>query len=82
MQRTQIYLTEKERKALRGLARRLGRSQSSLIREAVDRFIERHREGGRRDRLRRARGIWADRPDLPDFEHVRRELDRVEARDT
>lgn len=78
MERTQIYLTEKERKALRSLARRLGRSQSAIIREAVDRYIERYAEGSRRDVLRRARGIWADRLDLSDFEQVRRELDRVD----
>ena len=78
MERTQIYLTEKERKALRSLARRLGRSQSSIIREAVDTYVERYSETGRRDLLRRARGIWADRSDLPDFEQVRRELDRVD----
>ena len=77
MERTQIYLTEKERKALRALARRLGRSQSALIRDAVDRYVERYQEGNRLHLLRRARGIWANRRDLPDFKQVRRELDRV-----
>ena len=77
MERTQIYLTEKERKALRALARRLGRSQSALIRDAVDRYVERYQEGNRLDLLRRARGVWANRRDLPDFKQVRRELDRV-----
>jgi len=76
MKRTQIYLTEKERKALRALAARLGKSQSALIRNAVDRFIDRYQEGNRVDLLRRGRGIWADRTDLPDFEEVRRELER------
>jgi hypothetical protein len=77
MQRTQIYLTQKERKALKALATRLGRSQSALIRDAVDRYIERYQEGNRVDLLRRARGLWANRPDLPDFDQVRRELDRL-----
>ena len=67
MERTQIYLTEKERKALRALSRRLGRSQSALIRDAVDRYVERYQEGNRLDLLRSARGIWASRGDLPDF---------------
>ena len=42
MQRTQIYLSEAERQGLRALAQRSGRSQSALIREAIDSFLERH----------------------------------------
>jgi len=77
MERTQIYLTEEERRALRALAARLDRSQSALIREAIDRYVDRYQEGNRVDLLRQARGLWADREDLPDFEAVRRELDRI-----
>ncbi|HEX9814983.1 MAG TPA: CopG family transcriptional regulator [Myxococcota bacterium] len=77
MERTQIYLTASERKALRALGRRLGRSQSALIREAVDRYIDRYQEGNRLDLLRSGRAIWAKRRDLPEFEQVRRELDRI-----
>jgi len=76
MRRTQIYLTEKERRALKSLASRLGQSQSEIIRTAVDRYIERYHEGNRLDLLRQARGLWADRDDLPDFSEVRREMDR------
>jgi len=76
MERTQIYLTEKERKALKAMAARLGRSQSAMIREAVDRYIERYQEGNRLELLRRGRGLWQDRRDLPDFVELRKELDR------
>ena len=77
MERTQIYLTTNERKALRALGRRLGRSQSAIIRDAVDRHIDRYQEGNRLDLLRSGRAIWAKRRDLPEFEQVRGELDRI-----
>ena len=77
MERTQIYLTEAERRALKALATRLDRSQSALIREAIDRYVDRYQEGNRLGLLRTARGMWADKQGLPDFEVVRQELDRT-----
>lgn len=76
MQRTQIYLSEAERQGLQALALRTGRSQSALIREAVDVFLHQHQPQGRQARLRQARGLWATRSDLPDWRAPRQELDR------
>ena len=39
MVRTQIYLSTEDRQGLQSLARQLGRSQSDLIREAIDGFL-------------------------------------------
>jgi predicted transcriptional regulator len=76
MQRTQIYLSEEERQGLQALALRSGRSQSALIREAIDAFLVQHQPQGRLARLRQARGLWATRSDLPDWQALRGELDR------
>lgn len=59
LQRTQIYLSQAERQGLQALALRSGRSQSALIREAIDAFLEQHQPQGRLARLRQARGLWA-----------------------
>lgn len=76
MVRTQIYLTENQRDELAVIARTIGKKQSELIREAIDRFIDqadvRHRELV----LREAAGIWKNRKDLPDFKLIRGEWDR------
>jgi predicted transcriptional regulator len=76
MQRTQIYLSEQERQGLQALALSRGSSQSALIREAIDAYLQLHQPQHRLARLRQARGLWANRSDLPDWMALRRELDR------
>jgi hypothetical protein len=76
MIRTQIYLTEKERAALQNISRETGKNYSALIREAVDHFIGLFKEEDRKKFFSQAKGLWAERQNLPDFKKLRREMDR------
>jgi len=73
---TQIYLTEEEQHGLRELSLRTGRSQTDLIREAIDSLLFRQPNGDRLALLRQTCGLWSERTDLPDFASLRREYDR------
>ncbi len=76
MVRTQIYLTDRQRAELASIAKTLGKKQSELIREAVDRYIDAAGDRRREMVLKEAAGIWKDRTDLPDFRSLRSEWDR------
>ncbi|MCP4757337.1 MAG: iron-containing alcohol dehydrogenase [Proteobacteria bacterium] len=76
MVRTQLYLTERQRDELAAIAKILGKKQSELIREPVDRFIDGVGRSRRKRVLRETAGIWKDREDLPDFRSIRTEWDR------
>ncbi len=76
MERTQIYLTKRQRDELAAMAKVLGKKQSELIREAVERLIDQSGHRRRAAVLREAAGIWKDRTDLPDFKRMRSECDR------
>jgi Arc/MetJ-type ribon-helix-helix transcriptional regulator len=76
MVRTQIYLTERQRDELSAIAKTVGKKQSELIREAVDRLIDEASCDRRMTVLQEAAGLWKDRTDLPDFKSTRNEWDR------
>jgi hypothetical protein len=76
MVRTQIYLTERQRDELSAIAKTVGKKQSELIREAVDRLIDEASCDRRETVLQEAAGLWKDRTDLPDFKSTRNEWDR------
>ena len=80
MVRTQIYLTEQEQAALRVLSGTTGRSQSELIRSAIDRLIEQTLVKDRGQVFAAAAGLWAEGGEREDFLAVRREADRIEPR--
>ena len=74
MLKSQVYLTEMEKQQLSFLAKKTGKSQSALIREAIDLFIIYKKN--RKKAIQTAAGIWKNRTDLPDFEKLRREFGR------
>lgn len=71
MVRTQIYLTEEEQVSLQTLAVASGRSQSEIIRQAVDEFVTKSTGDHRLQMIRKARGIWKNREDTPDIRALR-----------
>jgi Arc/MetJ-type ribon-helix-helix transcriptional regulator len=58
------------------MAKTMGKKQSELIREAIDRLIDQLGHRQRDAVLRETAGIWKDRKDLPDFEAARADWDR------
>ena len=76
MVRTQIYLTERQRKKLTIMAETMGKKQSELIREAIDLLINQLDNRQREATLKKVAGIWKDRRDLPDYETLRGDWDR------
>ena len=76
MIRTQIYITDKQRAQLAVIAKDLGKKQSEIIREAIDRLIDQSGKSRKEKVLRESAGIWKNREDLPDFRAIRSEWDR------
>lgn len=76
MVRTQVYLTEDEQNNLKGLVNLTGKPQSELIREAIDQFITKNQPLSRLTSLRKAKGIWHNRTDIPDLRHLRTEFEQ------
>ena len=68
---TRTDLTSRQRDQLAAIASSCNKRQSELIREAVDRFIEKHGRDRRQSVLRTAAGIWADRANIPSLRVLR-----------
>ncbi|MEX2471582.1 MAG: ribbon-helix-helix protein, CopG family [Gemmatimonadota bacterium] len=77
MVRKQIRLTERQNAALEAMSRRTGRSQSELIRDAIDAMIAPPAFEDRLALMAVGRGMWAGTAELPYFGSVRREFDRA-----
>jgi hypothetical protein len=71
--RTQIYLTALQVKQLRSAAQTTGKTQSMLIREAIDAALTTRHAGNWREIVATARGMWRKREDLIDLRQLRQE---------
>ncbi len=60
MIRTQIYLSEAQRRALQALGKKCERPMSALIREAIDAFLNEQTDST--EALEASFGLWRDRP--------------------
>lgn len=60
MIRTQVYLTEQEYAALHNLSPFLKKTQSELIRTAIDDFVTRYDLERKKNLLLQAAGSWKD----------------------
>jgi len=79
MHRTQVYLTDEERKAIQALARQSGKSFSATLRDAIDDYIAKYRTEALSKAIEASYGCWRDRDDLT-LEALRHEWDAREDR--
>jgi predicted DNA-binding protein len=67
MVRTQIYLTDEQKRQLEQLAAASGRKQSEMIREAIDGYLVKQEPKDWKAAFEAVRGMWAGRDDLDGF---------------
>ncbi|MEO7673573.1 MAG: CopG family transcriptional regulator [Pyrinomonadaceae bacterium] len=77
MTTAQIVLTDLQMDALHKLSAKTGRAEDELLQEAVNKLISEADVDKQNwlQSLRKAKGIWKDRDDLPDFQQLRKEFD-------
>ncbi|BBD53916.1 unknown protein [Planktothrix agardhii NIES-204] len=76
MPETKISLDEPLQNALAEISRETGKTESQLISEAVERLIKDYQRQNRYLLIQQAKGIWADREDIPDLQKLRQEWQR------
>ena len=71
-----VKLSDQTHEDLDQIARLTGKSEDQLVIEAVDQYLAKLHNGDRISAMRRAKGIWKDRHDLPRLEDLRRVANR------
>lgn len=76
---TEISLSETLQQAILEISQSTGKSQQELIVSAIEEMITNYEQKQRLERLtlmQQARGIWADREDIPTLQQLRNESNR------
>ncbi len=60
MVRTQIYLTEEQKRALERVSARAGKPAAALIREAIDTYLRERGDDDKAKALEASFGLWSD----------------------
>ena len=74
MRRTQVYLTEEQDRHLERLAAQMDKSQSEIIRDAIDEYASRRSEDTRIALIRSGWKLFSDE-DLREIETAREEIE-------
>lgn len=77
MMTIELTLSEKEDQAIRTITQATGKTVNQVLHQALEQLIAQVQAQPRRNLLRQARGIWKNSVDLPNFEDVRKEFDRL-----
>jgi hypothetical protein len=75
MIRTQIYITAEEKHSLQLLSKQTRKTQSELIRAAIDSFSKQLLKD-KDTVLREAAGMWSKRKDIPKMKEIRNAWER------
>jgi hypothetical protein len=67
----QITLSDAERAVLRTMAERTGKAEEELLRDGLTLLLEQSGAKDWKSALKKGRGLWKDRTDLPDLRELR-----------
>jgi metal-responsive CopG/Arc/MetJ family transcriptional regulator len=71
MPETKITLPQSIQEALAEIVLTTGKSEQQLIAEALSELIQNYQTKNRLALMRKAKGMWADREDIPNLEEIR-----------
>jgi len=71
----EIRLTRDQERSLKAAALATGKTETELIGEALERYLEQVDTRKKYDALMAGAGMWKDRTDLPDVRKMREEWD-------
>ena len=77
MSTAQLQLSDQETEGLEALSHQTGKTKDQLLHEAIAALLSRSTGESRLDLMKKARGMWKGRTDIPSLSDIRREFDRT-----